>query len=341
MQYWSWIGKYFFSWYLYYFPYLWFANGGQYSRELYNEQKFYFIGAHMPLQNIDISSKTTRPDIRFFDCKLLEDAVEEAVQHACIELPKEVQSNLEAGLKQETSALAKEILQQILDNSALAQEERIPLCQDTGLQVVYLKIGRNVHFLSDPYEAIHNGIRSGYSKGFLRKSVVKHPLARVNTGDNTPAVFHTEIIAGDKVHIMLAPKGAGSENMSRLKMFSPSASSEDICRYVLKTVTQGGGKPCPPLIVGVGIGGNFERCAELAKQALLRPLNDHSKDRIAAELEDSLLQQILNCGVGPMGLGGQTSAIGVKVNVAPCHIASLPVAVNLQCHAARHAEIIL
>ena len=295
----------------------------------------------MPLQNTDVSSETTRPDIRLFDCTLLADAVENAVQHACIELPKEVKDNLEAGLQQETSPLAKEILQQILDNSALAHEERIPLCQDTGLQVVYLKVGRNVHFLSDPYEAINNGIRAGYTKGFLRKSVVKHPIERINTGDNTPAVIHTEIVAGDKVHITLAPKGAGSENMSRLKMFSPSASREDICRYVLETVTQGGGKPCPPLIVGVGIGGNFERCAELAKEALLRPLDDQNQDGIAAELEENLLQQILQCGVGPMGLGGQTSAIGVKVNVAPCHIASLPVAVNLQCHAARHAEIVL
>ncbi|WGK68146.1 fumarate hydratase [Candidatus Haliotispira prima] len=278
---------------------------------------------------------------RHFDCGLLRDAVEQAVQNACIRLPPDVERNLELGLKQEKSDLAKEILQQIIDNSQLARNEQIPLCQDTGLQVVYLNVGRSVHFLSDPYEAINEGIRRGYTKGHLRKSVVRHPIDRQNTGDNTPAVIHTRIVEGNKVQITLAPKGAGSENMSRLKMFSPSAGREDIAQYVIETVTQGGGKPCPPLIVGLGIGGNFENCAELAKEALLRPLNDNSPDPIAAEMEDDLLRRILECGVGPMGLGGRTSAIGVKVNVAPCHIASLPVAVNLQCHAARHASIIL
>ena len=279
--------------------------------------------------------------LRLFDCRLLCDAVEQAVQDACMQLPKSVRQNLEIALQQEKSDSAKDILQQILDNDRLAGAKHIPLCQDTGLQVVYLEAGRCVHFLSDPYEAINEGIRRGYTRGYLRKSVVRHPIERENTGDNTPAVIHTELVDGDKVCIRLAPKGAGSENMSRLEIFPPSAGRKEIVDYVVETVVQGGGKPCPPLIVGVGIGGNFERCAQLAKVALLRPLDDQSSDRVAAEMEEELLQRILGCGVGPMGLGGRTSAIGVKVNVAPCHIASLPVAVNLQCHAARHAEIIL
>lgn len=295
----------------------------------------------MPSQPNKANAEPPQNALRWFDCHLLRDAVEQAVQDACIHLPQSVQQNLELALQQEESALARDILGQIIDNSNLARAQHIPLCQDTGLQVVYLEVGRAVHFLSDPYEAINEGIRRGYTRGYLRKSVVRHPIERDNTGDNTPAVIHTELVAGDKVRLVLAPKGAGSENMSRLRMFAPSAGRGDIADYVVETVTQGGGKPCPPLIVGVGIGGNFERCAQLAKAALLRPLEDQSSDRVAAEMEEELLQRILGCGVGPMGLGGRTSAIGVKVNVAPCHIASLPVAVNLQCHAARHAEIVL
>lgn len=280
-------------------------------------------------------------NVRHVSAASLVEPVAKAAKKACIELPKEVEENLELGLQRETSPLGKEILGQILENSRLARASKLPMCQDTGIVVAFLEVGREVVFDADPYDAINEGIRQAYTKGFLRKSIVKHPFDRVNTKDNTPAVIHTKIVDGDKVKIVLAPKGAGSENMSRLKMFSPSATMDDVKNFILETVTMGGGKPCPPLTVGIGIGGNFEMSAQMAKSAVLRDINDESEDPISRQLEIDLLTAMGASNVGPMGLGGSTTAIGVKVNVAPCHIASLPVAVNIQCHASRHQEVIV
>ena len=243
--------------------------------------------------------------------------------------------------EKERNPLAKNILDKILENHEIANSKDIPLCQDTGLVVCFVEIGRELYFDYDLDEAINVGVSQAYTQGYLRKSVVKHPLNRINTLDNTPAVIHHEFIPGDKLIIHIAPKGGGSENMSTLKMLSPSEGREGIIKFVLDTVTSGGGRPCPPLIVGVGIGGNFEKCAWLAKKAILRPLNDLTENPIDRDLEIELMERINKLDVGPMGLGGDTTCIAVKVNSFPCHIASLPVAVNLQCHSARKNEVIL
>ncbi len=242
----------------------------------------------------------------------------------------------------EKSPLAKNVLQQILENDGIAEEERVPMCQDTGMAVIFLEIGTEVYIPGDIYEAIQEGVRRGYTNGYLRKSMVKHPLDRVNTKDNTPAIIHTKMIAGsNQVKIVLAPKGGGSENMSLVKMLKPADGIEGVKKLVLELVSHAGGNPCPPITVGVGIGGSFEKAALLAKEALLRDINDKSFDPIAASLEEELLEKINKLGIGPLGLGGNTTALAVKVNVFPCHIACLPVAVNLNCHAVRHQEVIL
>lgn len=216
------------------------------------------------------------------------------------------------------------------------------MCQDTGVAVVFLEIGTKVQIDGDIYKAINQGVAKGYTEGYLRKSIVKHPLDRVNTQDNTPAIIHTKLIPdSDKVKIIIAPKGGGSENMSFLKMLKPADGIQGIKDFVLESILKAGANPCPPIVVGVGIGGNFERCAELAKEALLRELNDKSEDSISRKLEEELLELINSTNVGPQGLGGITTALAVKVNVAPCHIACLPVAININCHAARHKEVIL
>ena len=216
------------------------------------------------------------------------------------------------------------------------------MCQDTGMAVIFVEIGTEVYIPGDIYEAIQEGVRRGYTNGYLRKSMVKHPLDRVNTKDNTPAIIHTKMIAGsDQVKIILAPKGGGSENMSLVKMLKPADGIEGVKKLVLELISNAGGNPCPPITVGVGIGGSFEKAALLAKEALLRDTNDRSSDLIAASLEEELLEKINKLGIGPLGLGGKTTALAVKVNVFPCHIACLPVAINLNCHAVRHQEVIL
>ncbi|MGL5377148.1 MAG: fumarate hydratase [Cetobacterium sp.] len=242
----------------------------------------------------------------------------------------------------ETSQLGKVILGQIIENDEIAAKNSVPMCQDTGLAVIFLEIGTDVKINGDIYKAVNDGVAKGYSEGYLRNSVIKHPLNRVNTGNNTPAVIHIKLIPNsDKVKIIVAPKGGGSENMSALKMFKPADGVEGIKDFVVNTVLNAGGNPCPPIIVGVGIGGNFERCAELAKEALLRDIEDSSSDSISKELESELLKLINNTNVGPQGLGGKTTALAVKVNVEACHFASLPVAININCHAARHKEVTL
>lgn len=243
--------------------------------------------------------------------------------------------------KEKEEGLACSILEQIIKNDEIASIENIPMCQDTGITVVFVEIGNDVHLDGDLYEAINNGVRKGYTEGYLRKSVVKSPLNRINTKDNTPAIVHVKYVLGDKLKITVCPKGAGSENMSKVKMLVPADGIDGIKKFVLDTIKEAGGRPCPPLVVGVGIGGNLETCALLAKKSLTRDINDESNDPDANKLEKELLEEINELNVGPMGLKGKTTALAVKVNLYPCHIASLPVAINIQCHAARHKEVIL
>ena len=255
---------------------------------------------------------------------------------ACECIPENVLNTIKQAAAEEQSPLGREVLGKIVENDLLAADKHLPLCQDTGVAVVMLTIGSEVVFEGDIYEAVNEGVRQAYTQGYLRKSVVRHPLDRVNTKDNTPAIVHIKVVPGDTFRIDVAPKGGGSENMSTVKMLIPADGEAGIKKLVLDTVFNAGGKPCPPVIVGIGIGGNFEKCALLAKEALFREIDDHSSDPIARRLEDELLEEINKLGIGPMGFGGTRTCLAVKVNGYPCHIASLPVALNGQCHAARH-----
>jgi len=242
----------------------------------------------------------------------------------------------------EESPLGKEILNQILANAEIAKNEKMPLCQDTGLSAIFVELGQDVHIEGGDFEnAIHEGIRQGYKDGFLRKSIVEDPLRRKNTGDNTPAVISTRIVRGDKIKITILPKGGGSENMSAIKMLKPSDGEEGVKSFVVETVKKAGGNPCPPIIVGVGVGGSFDKCAYLAKKALLRKVGSIHSDPYYAAMEKELLERVNNTGIGPQGLGGRITALAVHIEAHPCHIASLPAAVNTQCHSARHKEIVI
>lgn len=268
------------------------------------------------------------------------------VERLCIEANYYIGNDVIGKLKEfhakEESSVAKNILEQIIKNDEIAMNESVPMCQDTGLVVIFLEIGTEVKINGDIYAAVNEGVRRGYKNGYLRNSVVRHPLDRVNTQDNTPAVIHTKLVPGsDKVKIIVAPKGGGSENMSTVKMLRPADGIKGIKELVVQTIKNAGGNPCPPIIVGVGIGGSFEKAAMLAKESLMRKADDKSPDPINAKLEEELLELINKTGVGPSGLGGTTTAIAVKVETYPCHFASLPVAINLNCHAARHKEVIL
>ena len=265
------------------------------------------------------------------------------VERLCTEsnyfLDEKIMDRLKKAFDTEVSDTGKNILGQIIENDEIAGEEQVPMCQDTGLTVVFLEIGTEVKIIGDIYEAVNEGVRRGYKNGYLRKSMVKHPLDRINTKDNTPAVIHTKLIPGsDKLKIIVAPKGGGSENMSMVKMLKPSDGAEGIKKAVLEAVLNAGGNPCPPIIVGIGLGGSFEKAAILAKEALLREIDDESDNPVDRELEKELLELINKTGIGPMGLGGKNTALAVKVNSYPCHIASLPLAVNINCHSARHKE---
>ena len=265
------------------------------------------------------------------------------VERLCTEsnyfLDKKIMDRLKKAFDTEVSDTGKNILGQIIENDEIAGEEQVPMCQDTGLTVVFLEIGTEVKISGDIYEAVNEGVRRGYKNGYLRKSMVRHPLDRINTKDNTPAVIHTKLIPGsDKLKIIVAPKGGGSENMSMVKMLKPSDGAEGVKKAVLDAVLNAGGNPCPPIIVGIGLGGSFEKAAILAKEALLREIDDESDNPADRELEKDLLELINKTGIGPMGLGGKNTALAVKVNSYPCHIASLPLAVNINCHSARHKE---
>ncbi|WP_280647844.1 MULTISPECIES: fumarate hydratase [unclassified Dysgonomonas] len=265
------------------------------------------------------------------------------VEGLCIEancnLTDDIFNCLGQCCKKEKSALGKDILNTLIENAEIAKAGRDPICQDTGMTVVFVTMGQDVHieggFLED---AINQGVRQGYEKGYLRKSVVKDPIDRVNTKDNTPAVIHYELVPGDKFHITVAPKGFGSENMSRLKMLKPSQGLQGIKDFVIETISEAGANPCPPIIVGIGIGGTMEKSAYLSKKALLRPVNENNNDPKLAELEAELLDAINALGIGPAGFGGTTTALAVNILTYATHIAGLPVSVNIGCHATRHAE---
>lgn len=261
----------------------------------------------------------------------------------CIEanlrLPEDVKSCIVEARENESWPLAHGILDKIVENFSIGGHT--PICQDTGMACVFLEIGQDVHIIGDLSAAVDEGVRRGYSEGYLRKSVVCDPLNRVNTGDNTPAMLYTELVPGDKIKITVAPKGFGSENMSAIKMLKPSDGVEGVKRFILDTVENAGPNPCPPIVVGVGIGGTFDKAALLAKKALLRNLDSHNPQPFYAALEDTLLEEINALGIGPQGFGGRTTALAVNIEVMPTHIAGLPCAVNMNCHVARHVTEVL
>ncbi len=272
--------------------------------------------------------------------------ITKAVKNLCIEsncvLNRDIYDAIKNSVESEASEIGKDILEKLVKNADIAKEKMKPICQDTGMAVIFLEIGQEVFIKNGNLtDAINEGVRQGYEEGFLRKSVVEDPLLRVNTGDNTPAVIHYNIVSGDKVKITVAPKGFGSENMSKIYMLKPSQGVDGVKDAVLNTVKLAGPNPCPPMVVGVGIGGNFEMCAYLAKKALLRPINTSSEIPYVKELEEELLEKVNKLGIGPQGLGGKTTVLGLNIETFATHIAGLPVAVNISCHVTRHQEIIL
>ena len=272
------------------------------------------------------------------------DKITKAISEMCIKVCHELSEDMRACLfdayDNETSDIGKKILGQLKDNLTIAKEEMIPICQDTGMAVVFLKVGQDVHLTGgDVTDAVNEGVRKGYTEGYLRKSVVSDPIERINTKDNTPAVIHYEIVPGDKVNITLAPKGFGSENMSRIFMLKPADGIEGVKEAILETVKSAGPNACPPMVVGVGIGGTFEKCALLAKEALTRPAGEHSPIGYVKDLEEEMLSKINELGIGPAGLGGASTAFAVNINTYPTHIAGLPVAVNICCHVNRHINV--
>lgn len=280
--------------------------------------------------------------MREIDVTDIENAVAELCQEANYTLPDDVMEAYHEGLEKEESSLGKEIFGMLLENARIASSERVPLCQDTGLAVIFAKIGQDVKLTGgDLKTAINRGVAKGYTEGYLRKSVVSNPLDRVNTGDNTPAMIHLDIVPGDKVKLICAPKGGGSENMSALKMLKPSDGLDGVRTFVVETVRNAGPNPCPPIVVGIGIGGSFEKAAILAKKSLIRPIGSRHPEEFFSRLEEELLSDINREGIGPMGLGGRMTALDVHIEYFPCHIASLPVAININCHSSRHREIVL
>jgi fumarate hydratase subunit alpha len=281
--------------------------------------------------------------MREIKVKEITQAVADLCQKANFELADDVLQALKEARQKEESQLARDVLDKLIENAGIAKEEKLPLCQDCGTAVVFLEIGQEVHITGGDIDtAIAEGVRQGYNQGYLRKSMVEKPFsARTNTGDNTPPVIHARIVPGDKLRIAVMAKGSGAENMSRLAMLKPGAGSQGIIELVVKTVEEAGGNPCPPLIIGLGIGGTAEKAMLMAKEALLRRIGEPSPDAEVAELERCILNSVNTLGIGPLGLGGTVTALAVHAEVMPSHIASLPVAVNLQCHSARHQEAVL
>lgn len=272
--------------------------------------------------------------------------ITEVVKRLCIEanynLPEDIERSLKKYHDNEKWPIAMDMLEKIIENVSIAKDEQVPICQDTGMACVFLEIGQDVHVTGDLIEeAVNKGVGEGYTEGYLRKSVVKDPIDRVNTGDNTPAVIYYDIVKGNQIKITVVPKGFGSENMSKIKMLKPAEGIGGIKDFIIKTVEEAGPNPCPPMIIGVGIGGTFDKAAFLAKKALMRPIDDRSKDKKYAELEEELLKKINKLGIGPQGFGGSTTALGLNIETYPTHIAGLPVAVNISCHVTRHKSEII
>lgn len=273
------------------------------------------------------------------------DQIKETVSKLCIDanyfLGEDMMKAFNTALETEESPAGKAIMKQLIENAEIAKNEQVPMCQDCGAAVVFLEVGQDVKIEGGALEdAVNEGVRIGYKEGYLRKSMCD-PFSRQNTGDNTPAIIHTKIVPGDKLQIIVAPKGGGSENMSAIKMFPPSAGIQGVKDFIIERATQAGPNPCPPIIIGVGIGGNFEKAAQLAKEALLREVDEHSDIPEIAELEKEMLEKVNKIGVGPQGLGGRNTALALHINYMPCHIASFPVAININCHAARHKSATL
>lgn len=267
--------------------------------------------------------------------------ITDVIEKLCIEanehLPEDVKCAIKACRACEDGEIARGILDNIIENYEIADQENVPICQDTGMACVFLEIGQDVHLTGgDLTEAVDEGVRRGYEKGYLRKSVVKDPVRRGNTGDNTPAMLYTEIVPGENVKITVGPKGFGSENMSAIRMFKPSAGLQGIKDFILETVENAGPNPCPPMVVGVGIGGTFDKAALLAKKALMRPIDVRNEDPFYAELETEMLDKINKLGIGPQGFGGRTTALGLNIETMPTHIAGMPCAINISCHVTRH-----
>ena len=279
--------------------------------------------------------------MREIDSKIITEEVKKLCIEANTILGKDVIQSFEDNLKKEESNLGKDILKILIENAKIAKENSIPLCQDTGMAVFFVEIGQEVMVKGETLtDAINKGVSEGYTTGYLRKSVVS-PLTRINTNDNTPAIIHYEMVKGDKIKIQYAPKGFGSENMSKLKMLKPSDGIDGIKQFIVDTVSEAGPNPCPPIVVGVGIGGTVDKCAQIAKKALFRNIGDHSEDDFIADLEREMIEKINDLGIGPQGLGGNTTALAVNIETFPTHIAGLPVVVNINCHSARHKQVII
>ena len=279
--------------------------------------------------------------MREIDVKRITEKVRDLCIQANTDLGEDVLRAFDRAIKQEESPVAIDILKELKENARIAKEEKVPICQDTGFAVVFVGLGQDVHLVGGNLnEAITEGVRQGYRDGYLRKSIC-HPFTRVNTGDNTPVIIHTEVVRGDQIKITVAPKGAGSENMSRVVMLTPSEGIEGVKRFIVQRVKESGSNPCPPTIVGVGIGGTMEQAAFLAKKSLLRPLGSKNPDPELDRLESEILTEINRLGIGPQGLGGRTTSLAVQILMMPSHIASLPLAVNIQCHVQRHKEVTL
>ncbi|HOV41684.1 MAG TPA: fumarate hydratase [Oscillospiraceae bacterium] len=277
--------------------------------------------------------------MREIDVALVEEAVREMCISANINLPKSLEERINAATNEEISPVGRQVLSDICENIKAAREEGLAICQDTGMAVIFIEVGQDVHFVGGELcESINRGVARGYADGFLRCSIVSDPLDRKNTGDNTPAVIHTKIVPGEKVKIDVCPKGFGSENMSAVRMFNPSAGEKEISDFVCDVVAKAGSNPCPPVVVGVGIGGNFEYCAYLAKKALCRDVAIRHEKEFYRNMEKSILEKINRLGIGPQGFGGSVTALAVNIETAPTHIAGLPVAVNMGCHVTRHAS---
>ena len=279
--------------------------------------------------------------MRELSAQLITDTVKRLCIEANCHLPQDMKNCIQSSLNLEDWPGARDILERIVENYEIADAENQPICQDTGVACVFLKIGQEVHICGDIQEAVNEGVRQGYREGYLRKSVVRDPLDRVNTGDNTPAFIYYELVPGDHVEITVAPKGFGSENMSRIKMLRPSDGVQGVVNFVVQAVEEAGPNPCPPIVVGVGIGGTFDKAALLAKKALLRSTDVPNANPFYAQLEQELLKKINALGIGPQGLGGRTTALAVNIETMPTHIAGLPVAVNINCHVTRHQTKVL